>query len=176
MEQTTGRDRLNLHGTINLETRRTQILDVERVDGPSLLKLLEQVESAHPQMRRIHVFLDNATHHRAVIVKGVAGKAERKRAALPANLLPPSRSHRTTVGLMHQNITHNLDFKTFHEFRIAVIDFLRDEGPSTGAASGDRITDKFRVIRRQGFRVIVEPKYSTVFFSYTRPPNPGCFL
>ena len=69
VEQTTGRDRLNIHGAINLETGRTQILDVERVDGPSLIKLLEQVESAHPRMRRIHVFLDNATYHRAVIVK-----------------------------------------------------------------------------------------------------------
>jgi len=33
VEQTTGRDRLNIHGAINLETGRTQILDVERVDG-----------------------------------------------------------------------------------------------------------------------------------------------
>ncbi len=55
VEQMTGRDRLNIHGAITLETGRTQILDVERVDGPSLIKLLEQVESAHPRMRRIHV-------------------------------------------------------------------------------------------------------------------------
>jgi hypothetical protein len=37
VEQTTGRDRVNIHGAINLETGRTQILDVERIDGPSLI-------------------------------------------------------------------------------------------------------------------------------------------
>jgi transposase len=37
-------------------------------------------------------------------------------------------------GLMHQNITHNRDFKTFHEFRRAVIDFLRDEVPQCVSA------------------------------------------
>ena len=36
---------------INLETGRTQILEVETVDAESLIKLLGQVESAHPRDR-----------------------------------------------------------------------------------------------------------------------------
>jgi transposase len=156
VEQTTGRDRLNLHGAINLETGRTQILDVERVDGPSLIKLLEQVESAHPQMRRIHVFLDNATYHRAVIVREWLARPERK---CVLRFLPTYCPHLDPIerlwGLMHQNITHNRDFKTFHEFRRAVIDFLRDEVPQHWGRFCDRITDNFRVIRRKDFRVIV---------------------
>jgi hypothetical protein len=78
VEQTTGRDRLNIRGTINLETGRTQILDVERLDEPSLIDLLAQVESAHPGTRRIHVFLDNATYHRGGIVKEWLARPGRK--------------------------------------------------------------------------------------------------
>lgn len=155
VEQTTGRDRLNIHGAINLETGRTQILDVERVDGPSLIKLLEQVESAHPRMRRIHVFLDNATYHRAVIVKEWLARPERK---CVLRFLPTYCPHLDPIerlwGLMHENITHNRDFKTLREFRRAVIDFLRYEVPKHWGRFCNRITDNFRVIRRKNFRVI----------------------
>ena len=155
VEQTTGRDRLNIHGAINLETGRTQILEVERVDGPSLIKLLEQVESAHPRMRRIHVFLDNATYHRAVIVKEWLARPERK---CVLRFLPTYCPHLDPIerlwGLMHENITHNRDFKTLREFRRAVIEFLRYKVPKHWGRFCDRITDNFRVIRRKNFRVI----------------------
>ena len=151
-----GPDRLNIHGAINLETGRTQVLDVERVDGPSLIKLLGQVESAHPGMRRIHVFLDNAAYHRANIVKQWLARPERK---CVLRFLPTHCPHLYFIepswGSMHQNITHNRDFKTFHEFRRAVIDFLRYEAPRRRGRFRDRFTDNFRVIRRQDFRVIV---------------------
>ena len=69
VEQTTGRDRLNIHGAVNLETGRTQILAVEKVDGASLIKLSGEVERTHAKMRLIHVFLDNASYHKADVVK-----------------------------------------------------------------------------------------------------------
>ena len=77
------------------------------------------------------------------------------RAALLADLLSPSRSDRTIVGVDASKHHHNRDFKTFHEFRRAVIDFLRYEAPRRWGRFRDRITDNFRVIRRQDFRVIV---------------------
>ncbi len=78
VEPTTGRQRLNIHGAINLETGRTPILEVETVDAESLIKLLGQVESAHPRDRLIHVFVDNAKYHKARIVKEWLAAAGRK--------------------------------------------------------------------------------------------------
>ena len=139
VEQTTGRDRLNIHGAINLETGRTQVLDVERVDGPSLIKLLGQVWSAHPGMRRIHVFLDNAAYHRAVIVKQWLARPECKPALRYLRTYCPHLDPIERLwGLMHQNITHNREFKTFYEFRRAVIDFLRYEVPRHWGRFRDR--------------------------------------
>ena len=156
VEQTTGRQGLNIHGAINLETGRTQILEVETVDAESLIKLLGQVESAHPRERLIHVFVDNAKYHKARIVKEWLAAAGRK---CVLGFFPKYCPHLDPIerlwGLMHQNITHNRDFKTFHEFRRAVIDFLRYEVPRRWGRFCDRITDNFRVIRRQDFRLVV---------------------
>ena len=55
---------------------------------------------------------------------------------------------------MHENITHNRDYKTFGEFRGEIIKFLRYEVPRRWSRYRDRITDNFRVIHRADFRVI----------------------
>ncbi len=59
VEQTTGRERLNIHGAINLE----QILAVEKVNALRFIKLLGEIEGTHTAMRLIHVFVDNASYH-----------------------------------------------------------------------------------------------------------------
>ena len=69
VEQTTGRQPLNIHGAINLETGQTQMLEVAKVNARSLIALLKAVEIAHPQKRRIHVHLDNASYHHAKRVR-----------------------------------------------------------------------------------------------------------
>ena len=67
---TSGRDRLNLHGAIDLETGQTRIMDVETVDAQSTIALFEALERAHSTMSRIDVFLDNARYHHAKAVQG----------------------------------------------------------------------------------------------------------
>lgn len=70
VEQTTGRQSLNIHGAINLETGQTQMLEVTKVNARSLIALLKAIEAAHPAKKRIHVYLDNASYHHATIVTG----------------------------------------------------------------------------------------------------------
>ena len=45
IEQTTGRQRLNIHGAIDLETGQTKMIEVETVDAASTIKLLEALEA-----------------------------------------------------------------------------------------------------------------------------------
>ncbi len=71
-------DRLNIHGAINLETGKTQILAVEKVNALSFIKLLGEIERTHTAMRLIHVFVDNANYHKADVVKEWLGTAGRK--------------------------------------------------------------------------------------------------
>jgi hypothetical protein len=78
VEQTTGRQRLNIHGAINLETGQMQILAVETVNAEGFIRLLGEIEGAHTAMRLIHVFVDNASYRKADIAKEWLAAAGRK--------------------------------------------------------------------------------------------------
>ena len=65
LEQTTGRQNMNIHGTVELETGRTVMLEALDVDANSTIRLLDAIQHAYPRKRRIHLFLDNARYHHA---------------------------------------------------------------------------------------------------------------
>jgi hypothetical protein len=69
VEQSSGRDRLNIHGAIDLETGQTVMKDVLTVDATSTIMLLMAIEALFPDKRLLHVFLDNARYHHAKLVQ-----------------------------------------------------------------------------------------------------------
>jgi CRP-like cAMP-binding protein len=69
IEQTSGRQRINIHGAIDLETGQTRMIKVETVDAASTIRLLESIMAAWPMMALIHVYLDNARYHHAKLVR-----------------------------------------------------------------------------------------------------------
>ena len=69
VRQTSGRERLNIHGALDLETGKTAMIEVESVDAASTIKLLEAIEAMYPLLAMVHVFLDNARYHHAVLVQ-----------------------------------------------------------------------------------------------------------
>ena len=64
-----GRDRMNIHGVIDLETGATRMKEVLSVDADSTIALLGSIEAAYSTMRQIHVYLDNARYHHARAVQ-----------------------------------------------------------------------------------------------------------
>ena len=69
MAQTSGRQRLNIHGAIDLETGHTRMLEVETVDAGSAIRLMIALLTMYPRKRVIHLFLDNARYHHAKLVQ-----------------------------------------------------------------------------------------------------------
>src|SRR5674476_889187 len=69
IEQTSGRDRINIHGAIDLATGQTRMIEVVTVDAVSTIRLLESIEALYPLLALIHVFLDNARYHHAKLVQ-----------------------------------------------------------------------------------------------------------
>ena len=155
VEQTTGRQSLNIHGAINLETGQTQMLEVTKVNARSLIALLKAVEAAHPQKRRIHVHLDNASYHHAKRVREWLKRQGRK---CVLHFIPPYCPHLDPIercwGLMHRYTTHNRDYKTFEQFRAAILTFLNQTIPKKWEHFRDRINDNFRVISPADFRIV----------------------
>ncbi len=98
--QTSGRQRLNIHGAIDLESGQTRMLEALTVDAASTIMLLTAIEAMYPGKRMIHLFLDNARYHHAKRVQALAGRAGAPdQARLHSCLLPPSQPNRTALGV-----------------------------------------------------------------------------
>jgi transposase len=155
VEQSSGRDRLNIHGAIDLETGQTIIKDVLTVDALSTIMLLMAIEAMYPAMRSIHVFLDNARYHHAKLVQAWLA---RPGCRIKLHFIPAYCPHLNPIerlwGLMHRHATHNKCYSTYKDFCTAMLTFLRDDVPENWRTYCDQVTDNFRVIDPKKFRII----------------------
>jgi hypothetical protein len=98
IEQTSGRERINIHGAINLESGQTWMIDVQTVDAASTITLLKAIEALYPLML-IHVFLDNARYHHAKLVQQwLARPGCRIKLHFIPSYLPAPQFDRTAMG------------------------------------------------------------------------------
>ena len=155
LEQTTGRQNLNIHGAVDLETGRTVMLEALDVDAISTIRLLDAVQIAYPSKRRIHLFVDNARYHHAKLVQEWLKKPGCR---IKLRFIPTYCPHLNPIerlwGVMHKNITHNREHKTIRDFATAVLGFLRTEVPRKWSTFCDYVSDNFRVIDPKEFRVV----------------------
>ena len=155
IEQTSGRQRINIHGAINLETGQTRMIDVETVNAASTITLLEAIEALYPMLALIHVFLDNARYHHAQLVQQWLS---RPGCRIKLHFIPSYCPHLNPIerlwGLMHRNVTHNKTYATCAQFADAALGFLREKVPRDWADFCDSVTDNFRVINPKDFRVM----------------------
>ncbi len=155
IEQTTGRQRLNIHGAIDLETGRTKMIEAEAIDAASTIKLLAGIEALYSTTALIHVFLDNARYHHAKIVRKWLSQPGRR---IALHFVPSYCPHLNPIerlwALMHQHLTHNKTYPTCREFADAILNFLRDEVPRKWGEFCDSVTDNFRVVLPANFRIL----------------------
>lgn len=155
VEQNSGRDRLNIHGAIDLETGRTRMIEVLSVNALSTIALFIAIMAMYPTKRLIHVFLDNAKYHHAQMVQDWLARPECR---IRVHFIPAYCPHLNPIerlwGLMHKNVTHNRCYAKFDSFRAAMLAFLREDVPKNWTDLCDSVTDNFRVINPKDFRVL----------------------
>lgn len=155
VDQANGRDRLNIHGAIDLETGKTRMIDVTTVDAQSTIMLLMAIEAMFPAMRLIHIILDNARYHHAKLVQEWLSQPGRR---VKLHFIPSYSPHLNPIerlwGLMHRHITHNRCYKNYKQFCNAVLGFLRKTVPDEWDTLCDSVTDNLRVISPGDFRVV----------------------
>jgi transposase len=155
IEQTSGRQRINIHGAIDLESGQTRMIEVETVDALSTIRLLESIETLYPLLALIHVFLDNARYHHARRVAQWLAQPGRR---IKLHFVPAYCPHLNPIerlwGLMHEHVTHNKCYATCGQFAAATLGFLCERVPKNWPAFRDSVTDNFRVISPQDFRVM----------------------
>ena len=155
IEQTSGRERSDIHGAIDLESGRTRMIEAETIDAMSTIRLLESLEALYPLMVCIQVFLDNARYHHAKLAREWLSRpgCRIELHFLPTYCLRPNAIERLW-GVMHKHVTHNKCYETCAQFADATLDFLRDHVPKRWAEMCDSVTDNFRIISPGDFRLL----------------------
>jgi len=155
IEQTSGRQRINIHGALDLATGQTRMIEVETVDAASTIRLLQSIEALYPMLALIHVFLDNARYHHAKLVQDWLSRPDCR---IRLHFVPAYCPHLNPIerlwGVMHKHVTHNKCYATFTQFADAMLSFLREEVPRNWENLRDSVTDNFRVISPNDFRVM----------------------
>jgi transposase len=153
--QTSGRQRLNIHGAIDLETGQTRMLEALTVDAASTIMLLMAIEAMYPGKRMIHLFLDNARYHHAKLVQAWLTEPGRR---IKLHFIPAYCPHLNPIerlwALMHKHVTHNRCHERFADFSAAMLTFLREEVPRKWTLYCDAVSDNFRIISPQDFRIL----------------------
>jgi transposase len=125
IEQTSGRQRINIHGAIDLETGQTRMI------------------------------LDNARYHHARLVQEwLALPGRRIKLHFIPTYCPHLNPIERLWGVMHKHVTHNKCYATCAQFADATLGFLCETVPRNWADLCDSVTDNFRIINPKDFRVV----------------------
>jgi len=147
LEATSGRQRINIHGAINLETGQMVHVEGLKINAKTTKALLERIETAHPSMACIHVFLDNARYHHARELRPWLEAPDRR---VKLHFLPAYCPHLNPIerlwGVMHKAVTHNQTYPSFKAFVDAIKGFL-DDVQANWKVICDQISDNFRIIQ-----------------------------
>jgi len=168
VKTTAGRGRVNIHGAISLENFDAPFVEPVTVDGDSAVKLLAKIEASNPDKSNIHVIWDNASYHRCETVRKWLSRPGCRihLIQLPAycpHLNPASQrmlafACRPAIerlwAVMHTHVTHNRFYATQRQFADAILNFFRQTIPKHWRDFRDKVTDNFRVISHQNFRVL----------------------
>ena len=152
---TTGRQRVNIHGALDLEEMRLVRVAGERINAETTLALFKSTEEASPDTRIFHLFSGNARYHHAKMLKPWL---ERPECRLKLHFLPSYAPHLNPIellwGVMHHQVTHNRSHANFRQFTDAIDAFFDEMLPQMQEMFRSMVTDNFRVITHDGHRLI----------------------
>jgi transposase len=155
VQTTAGRGRVNIHGALNLETFDAPFVEPVTVDGLSAVQLLGKIEARNPEKRIIHVIWDNAAYHKGPDVRAFLARPDCR---IHLVALPPYCPHLNPIerlwAVMHECVTANRYYPTHKQFAEAILAFFRETIPKEWRSFRDKVTDNFRVITHEKFRVM----------------------
>ena len=155
LRRTSGRQRLHLHGALNLENFHCPLVQAETINAASTIALLEMLQASNPDKRRIYVIVDNAKYHHAVLVREwLARPGCRIKLIFLPGYCPHLNAIERLWGVLHHEVTHNKYYENFRLFTRAVRDFFRRRLPREWPEWRNRISDNFHVVSYRDFRVL----------------------
>ncbi len=121
----TGRSRLNLNGALNLKNHQAVVLKEKTINHKATIKLFKKLLKKHPK-GKIHLILDNASHHHHHTLKPFLKKHRRLKTVFLPTYSPNLNLIERLWRFFHQKVTNNRYFETFEEFRETTVKFFKN--------------------------------------------------
>jgi transposase len=144
---TASRTRLNLMGSINLETMEVTIGSYETIDSRAMEEHFKKLRGKYPHAPKIHLILDQGSYNTSAETKEAAKKNGIILHYLPPyspNLNPSERLWK----VMNERVRNNRFFKSAGEFKKAIMDFFDITWPQIAQDMVERINDNFQTLKQ----------------------------
>lgn len=143
---TASRTRINLLGSINLETMEVTIAAHETIDSKAMEKHFAALRKKYPKATKIHQILDRGPYNISNDTKVAAQKY-----GIVLHHLPPYSPNLNPIErlwkIMNEFVRNNRVFKSASEFREAINEFF-DKWPEIALSMVDRINDNFQTLNK----------------------------
>ena len=143
---TASRTRMNLFGSINLETMGVTIGDYETIDNKSMTAHFKSLREKYPKAPKIHLILDNGAYNKSKETQESA-----RRYGIKIHYLPPYSPNLNPIELlwkvMNEHVRNNVFFKSAKDFKEAIINFFHKTWHEISLSMTDRINDSFAQLK-----------------------------
>lgn len=147
IKTTASRSRLNLLGSINLESMDITIAAHETIDSKAMEKHFASLRKKYPKATRIHQILDNGSYNTSHDTREAA-----KKYGILLHYLPPYSPNLNPIErlwkIMNEFTRNNRVFTTVSDFKTAIFEFFQVTWPKISASMVNRITDNFQTINK----------------------------
>ena len=141
------RTRMNLFGSLNLETMGVIIGSYETVDSQALKEHFKKLKEKYPKAIKIHLILDRGSYNTSQETKEAA-----KELNIILHYLPPYSPNLNPIErlwkIMNENVRNNRVFESAHEFREAILNFFTKTWAQISHSMLDRINDNFQILKQ----------------------------
>jgi transposase len=143
---TASRTRMNLMGSLNLETMSVTIGAYETIDSAAMEQHFKKLRDKYPKSPKVHFILDNGPYNTSHETREAA-----KRYGIVLHYLPPYSPNLNPIErlwkVMNEYTRNNRFFRTAKEFREAILEFFEVTWPQIAPSMVDRINDNFQIVK-----------------------------
>jgi transposase len=148
IETTASRTRMNLMGSLNLETMSVTINAYETLDSKSMDDHFRSLRQQYPNAPKIHQILDRGPYNISKETKEAAEKY-----GIVLHFLPPYSPNLNPIErlwkVMNEHVRNNKVFASAQDFREKIMHFFKVTWTQISMSMVDRINDNFQILKKQ---------------------------
>ncbi len=144
---TAARTRMNLFGSINLESMQVTIDSYETIDSHAMDQHFQQLRQKYPKASKIHLILDQGPYNKSKDTKASAQKH-----GVELHYLPPYSPNLNSIErlwkVMNEHVRNNQFFESAKDFREKIMNFFQTTWPQIADQMTSRINDNFQTLKQ----------------------------